>query len=152
MTAIWPAGPPKLRAAIRAHTQNAAPRLTPCLPSFVADTGVSTTTSVWVIRLLLNHFSSITFPAKVFVKILEHGRSAVQAPAVVVRCGRDAGNQRLDARRLLPPELAVLQVDVVDDLGDGLECRFRLAQPGQQDLEGAVIALVRVLGLEHVEA
>jgi hypothetical protein len=69
-------------------------------------------------------FSSIAFLAEIFVKILKHGRAAVQASAVVVRCRGDARDQRLDAGRLLPPELAVLQVNIVDDLGDGLECRF----------------------------
>src|SRR5215207_10450251 len=30
MTAIWPAGPPKLSIATRAQTRKASPRLTPC--------------------------------------------------------------------------------------------------------------------------
>ena len=30
MTAIWPAGPPKLSAAIRAQTRTASPNGTPC--------------------------------------------------------------------------------------------------------------------------
>src|SRR5439155_2937346 len=48
--------------------------------------------------------------------------------------------------------LPVLQIDVVDDLGDGTHCRIVYRDPGAQDLEGAEIALVRELGLEHVEA
>src|SRR6266568_4199748 len=30
ITAIWPAGPPKLSSATRVHTRNASPRETPC--------------------------------------------------------------------------------------------------------------------------
>ena len=30
MTAMWPAGPPKFSAAMRAHVQNASRKLTPC--------------------------------------------------------------------------------------------------------------------------
>jgi hypothetical protein len=30
ITAIWPAGPPKLSSATRVHTRNASPKETPC--------------------------------------------------------------------------------------------------------------------------
>ena len=58
----------------------------------------------------------------------------------------------LDARRLVAAELAVLEVDVVDDLGDRLERRIARPARAEQHLEGAAVALVRELGLEHVEA
>src|SRR5205823_3046567 len=57
-----------------------------------------------------------------------------------------------DADCLGATELPVLQIDVVDDLRDGTHCRIVYREPGAQDLEGAEIALVRELGLEHVEA
>ena len=40
----------------------------------------------------------------------------------------------------------------MDDLGDRLERRVVRPACAEQDLEGAVVALVRELGLEHVEA
>src|SRR4029450_459528 len=42
MTAIWPAGPPKLNSAIRSQTRNASRSETPCAGT---DRGVSATAS-----------------------------------------------------------------------------------------------------------
>ena len=50
------------------------------------------------------------------------------------------------------PNFAVLEIDVVDDLGDGLERRIGESSAGQQDLEAAAIALVGDLAFEHIKA
>src|SRR2546426_7875974 len=65
---------------------------------------------------------------------------------------RDPGNQAINPDGLRPPELSVLQIDVVDDLCDRTQGGVVYPEPGEQDLEGAEVALVRELGLEHVEA
>src|SRR5215218_5532410 len=98
MTAIWPAGPPKLSAATRAQVRAAAGEALPVVP----------------------------------------GR------------GADAGDQGPDALGLGAGELAVLEVDVVHDLGDRAQRRLAEAQAREQHLEGAAVALVGELGLVHV--
>ena len=86
------------------------------------------------------------------VEIVENGAAALQA-LVVVGAGRgDAGDQAADAGRFLAAVLAVLQVDVVDDLADRGQRRIVETGLGQQHLEGAAVAVVRELALEHVEA
>ena len=57
-----------------------------------------------------------------------------------------------DARRLRAPELPVLDVDVVDDLGDRRRGPARAsANRSTQHLEGAAVAVVGEGRLEHVE-
>src|SRR3712207_9121173 len=53
---------------------------------------------------------------------------------------------------LLPREFAVLEVDVVHDLANRPQRRVGQLGAGEQDLEGAPVALVGELGLEHIEA
>src|SRR5262245_32235835 len=89
---------------------------------------------------------------EVFVEIVEHGGAARQPLLVLAMRRGDARHQGADAGRFLAAVLAVLQVDVVDDLADGGERGIVEAATLQQDLEGAAVALVGVLALEHVEA
>src|SRR5262245_65221235 len=97
-------------------------------------------------------FPSTTFAAEVLVEAIEN-RAAVCQPFFIVPVGhREARDQRLDARDLRPAELTVLQVDVVNDLRDGTERRIVEPEACQEDLEGALVPIVRELGLEHVEA
>src|SRR5438552_3291137 len=65
---------------------------------------------------------------------------------------RDSVNQRFEASRLAPAVLLVLQVDVMHDLRDVPQRRVSDLEAGQQHLEGAELALMRVLAVEHVEA
>ena len=75
---------------------------------------------------------------------------------VVVAGSAERGDHGADPVGLRMAELAVLEIDVVDDLGDPLERRVRPIQStqrfAQQHLEGAAVALMGELGLEHVEA
>src|SRR5882757_11465631 len=90
--------------------------------------------------------------AEVLVEIVED-RAAASEPFLVAPVRhRDAGDQSLDAAGLVPSELAVLQVYVVDDFGDRLERWVGQAGVAEQHLEAAAVALMGEFGLEHVEA
>src|SRR4029453_5024657 len=71
---------------------------------------------------------------------------------VVLGREADAFQQRPNARDFGAAELAVLEIDVMDDLGDGAQRRVLQRAALQQHLERAFVALVSELGLEHVEA
>src|SRR5262245_25692009 len=64
----------------------------------------------------------------------------------------DTGNQPVDARGLGTIELRVLQIDVVHDLRNRHESAIVETQTRHEDLEGAEVAFMRELRLEHVEA
>src|SRR5436190_1290052 len=95
---------------------------------------------------------SPSLSAEVLVEVVEHGGPTLEPGLVIPVAHGDARDQPVDAGRLGATELPVFQIDVVDDLGDGTHRRIVYPEPGEQDLEGAEIALVRELGLEHVEA
>lgn len=62
--------------------------------------------------------------AEILIEVVED-RPALRNPLVVLGIGgADSGDQAGDSGRLLAPELRILQVDVVHDLGDGLQGRF----------------------------
>src|SRR5437016_2281622 len=89
---------------------------------------------------------------EVFVEAVED-RAALCEPRFVVLAGHaDACDQAVEADHLGADELRILEVDVVDDLGDRLERGISELEPSQQDLESAAISFVSVLRLEHVEA
>src|SRR5689334_7332007 len=144
ITAICPAGPPKLKAATRIQTLMASEKETPC-------EGVGVVAAVWVrgVAISVSPFAGLT---EIGIEGIERLRAACDALVVVGGCHGDAGDQARDAGGLLAAVLGVLEIDVVDDLGDGSErCVFQAAAL-QQHLEGAAVALMRVLGIEHVEA
>src|SRR6059036_2987508 len=64
----------------------------------------------------------------------------------------DAGDEMVDPGRLRQLELRVLEIDVMHDLGDRPERGIREAEPLDENLEGAAVALMRVFRFEHVEA
>ena len=57
-----------------------------------------------------------------------------------------------DVPGLLAPELSVLEIDVVHNLRDRAERRVVRADPVQHHFERTLVALMRVLRLDHVEA
>src|SRR5207247_331753 len=95
---------------------------------------------------------SPSLSAEVLVEVVEHGGPTLEPGLVIPVAHGDARDQPVDAGRLGATELPVFQIDVVDDLGDGTHCRIVYREPGEQDLEGAGIALVRDLGVAHAEA
>src|SRR5262245_16958331 len=64
----------------------------------------------------------------------------------------EPGDEMVDALRLLASVSRVLQVDVVDDLGERVERGILPPEVAEHHLEGAELAVVSELGLEHVEA
>src|SRR5713226_3039572 len=84
------------------------------------------------------------------MQVLENRRGASQSRLVVLVHGADSGDQPPGS--FGPVEFAVLQIDVVDDLGDRSKSRLVELQTLEQHLEGAAIAFVSEIGLEHVKA
>src|SRR5262249_8368892 len=92
------------------------------------------------------------FLPEVLVKVVEDLR-APRNPFRVVLCrDADAFDQRPDAGDLGAAELAVFEIDVMDDLRDGAQRRVLQRAALQQHFERAFVALVGELGFEHVEA
>jgi hypothetical protein len=91
-------------------------------------------------------------PPEGFVKTGKDGRALGEARFVVRVGGAKSSDEAIDARGFWPPVFPVLEVDVVDDLGDLVQGRIVQVEALHQHLEGAAIALVGVLRLEHVEA
>src|SRR5215831_11391469 len=121
ITAICPAGPPKLSAATRAQTRKAAAKLMP-----------------WPVgQGPRDSFPRGPLAAEDREQIVEQPGASRQALLLLRRIGADPRDQHLQARRLLAGELAVLEIDVVDDLGDLAETRILEPAPRQQHLEAA---------------
>src|SRR5215813_5325554 len=93
-----------------------------------------------------------TFFPEIFVEVVENFGAARDPLRVVLGRDADAFDQRSDAGDFGAAELAVLEIDVVDDLRDGAQRRVLQGAALQQHLERAFVALVGELGLEHVEA
>src|SRR5262245_3935140 len=94
MTAIWPAGPPKLSAATRVHVQKASRRLTPC-------DGVPTGTSA--ARAAVESFTSssrfLTWPVVGFC-------GGIAAPAIE---GVIERHRRVKLRKIVPIHARIAQ-------------------------------------------
>src|SRR3954447_3889062 len=88
---------------------------------------------------------------EIFVEVVEHLGATRDAIRVILGRHADPFDQRPDAGDLRPAEFVVLQVDVVDDFRDGAQRRVFWHAALQQHLERALVALMRELGLEHVE-
>src|SRR5215211_7995152 len=146
MTAICPAGPPNESRATRSQTRNASASETPW-DGLVSAEAVSATAVVCAIGC-----SSAALFAERLVKVVEHGATP-REPLRVVAIGRaDPGDQAANAGRLLASELFVFEINVVHDLADGGQRGIVQSCTTQQNLEGAAVALVGELSLEHVEA
>src|SRR5262245_17068449 len=98
-------------------------------------------------RLLLS-----AFLPEILVEVVEDLGTARNAFRIVLGRDADAFDQRPDAGDFGAAELAVLEIDVMDDFRDGAQRRVLQRAPLHQHLERAFVALVRELGLEPVEA
>src|SRR5918996_4112818 len=121
MTAICPAGPPKLSAAILAQTRTASPKAIPW-PAGVGDGALAVVTST-----APSAGSRGLLVGEVRIQVVEYRGAPGEALLIVGVREHDAADQPGDAGRLLAAELAILQIDVVHDLADRLE--RRLAKP-----------------------
>src|SRR5713101_2789503 len=86
------------------------------------------------------------------IQVVEESRSVGEADRVVGVPLREAFQDAFDAGDFRTAEFRVLAVDVVYHFGDGHEGRIVEPEATEQGLEGAMVALVRVLRFEHVEA
>src|SRR5262249_12901797 len=91
------------------------------------------------------------FPER-FVELVEEERSALEARLVLGVCENQASDQLLDPGRLGAHELAVLEIDVVDDLPDLRQRPLREPHPRQERLERAAIPLVAEIPAHNVKA
>src|ERR1700753_4101421 len=91
-------------------------------------------------------------PTEILVKVIEDGTALGNSLFVVLIGHGDARNEVRYAGCLFTSKLAILEIDVVDDLGDRLERRISETGARQQDLEAATIAFMRELAFEHIEA
>src|SRR5262249_52218380 len=89
--------------------------------------------------------------AEALIGVAEDHRAALDARGIVLLRGADPVDQERDAGGLAAAELAVLEINVVHDLGDGAQGRILEAEPLEQNLERAFVALMGELALEHVE-
>src|SRR5258707_7207669 len=96
--------------------------------------------------------SSASFLLVVHVEVVEHLRRTLDACHVVVMRHGYTGHEHRDSSRFGPVKLRVFEVDVVHDFGDGPQRPVVEPQTIDQDLEGAAIAVVREVRVEHVEA
>src|SRR6266540_6402240 len=95
---------------------------------------------VWL-RLLLQHR----------VEALEQGHAALQELVVVRNRLDEAVDGEVDARGFVAGELPVVQVGLVDDLADHPHPAILDAEPLDQGLERAVLAVMTEVGAEDVE-
>src|SRR5207244_6764649 len=86
------------------------------------------------------------------IEVVEHDRAETEARRVGSVLPGYPFEQSFDTGSLCAAKLRVLAVDVVHDLADRAERGVAQSKPPEQRLEGAAVAFVRVLGLEHVEA
>src|SRR2546421_456875 len=92
-----------------------------------------------------------TFFSEKFIEIVEHLSPSCNPLRVIRRRQRDAVDQRPDADRFVATELAVPEIDVVNDLRDSAKRGIVERNAVEQHFKCAFVALMRELGLEHVE-
>src|SRR5262249_16051802 len=91
-------------------------------------------------------------PLEIFVEVVEDLGASCNPLRVVLGRDPDPLDQRPNAGDFGAAELAVLEIDVMDDLRDGAQGRVLQRAALQQHFERAFVTLVGELGLEHVEA
>src|SRR5258708_3623043 len=79
---------------------------------------------------------------KIIIEVIENRATSRNPLIVSALWARDTRDHRLDTACLLAAKLAVLEVDVVDDLADGGERRIGKISPCKEDLEAATVAFM----------
>src|SRR5262249_19350418 len=95
-------------------------------------------------------FLSALLP-EILVEVIEHFGPTRDPLRVILGRRADTLHKRSNPCDFSSPEFAVLEIDIVDDLGDGAQRCVLEAAAIEQHLEGALVALVREFRLEHVE-
>src|SRR6266850_6726955 len=86
------------------------------------------------------------------MQVIEKACRAFETRFVARMIGHDAGEELLNAGRLLALVLLVLEVQVMNDLSDRVETRIVHAQLVDKHFESAALAVMRELRVVHVEA
>src|SRR5262245_57322953 len=89
--------------------------------------------------------------AEIGVEIIEESRSPLDPCEVILVGNADPRDQLSDACGLFPAELGVFEIDVMHDLGDGLERRVLKTRRRHENFECASVAHVGELGGKHIE-
>src|SRR5216117_2354855 len=85
-----------------------------------------------------------------FIEAVEHLGASCD-PLRVIRCRQsDAVDQRPNADTFGATELAIPEVDVVNDLRDSAKSRIAWPDTIEQHFERAFVALMRKLALKHI--
>src|SRR5262249_21410554 len=155
MTAIWPAGPPKLRPATRSQTQKASCSGTPCCGfpfSAIANSAKLCLVAGRIPKSAHYERACLSAPLpEVLVEVIEDFGTARDPLRIILGRCADTLHKGSDTCDFGSAELAVLEIDIVDDLADGAKRRVLEAAAIEQDLERALVALMREFRLEHVE-
>src|SRR5260221_1986364 len=84
--------------------------------------------------------------------MIEEREPRIEASFVVTVNGAEPDDGGSDTCSLWTTELRLLQIDVVNDLRNRADPWLADGEPFHEHLERAVVAFVRVLRLEHIEA
>ena len=86
------------------------------------------------------------------IELVKQDEPAFESRFVIGVRKHQADQESLQARSFGPAELGILQIDVVDDLGDLREGAIRDSRSRQQRLERAAVFFVGEVAADHVEA
>src|SRR5262245_14930685 len=127
-------------------------RVSPMTPSAATDALSSLRRVTFKDRMGLPHFCYVLrLLLQDRVEAVEERHAALEQ-VVIVRGGLgQRPDGQVDAGRLVARELAVVQIRLVDDLGDELHAPVLEPEPPDQRLERAVLAVVAEVGAQHVE-
>src|SRR5262245_34544981 len=116
MTAIWPAGPPKLRPAPRSQTQKASCSGTPCRGFHFS--AIATSANVCpVAGRILKPFEDACLSAllpEVLVEVIEDFGATRNPLRIILGRRADTLYKGSDTCNFGSAELAVLEIDIVD--------------------------------------
>src|SRR5262249_62244598 len=121
MTAIWPAGPPKLRPATRSQTQKASCSGTPCC-GFHFSAIATSANGCLVAGRILKPFEDACLSAllpKELVEVVEDFGPSRDPLRIILGRRADTLHKRSDTCNFGSPELAALEIYFVADLADG---------------------------------
>src|SRR4051794_33145944 len=85
------------------------------------------------------------------MQTVEHRGCGGDPLLVAARDGADPIDRASHTRRLIASELAVAEIEIVEDLSDRGECGIVEAHALEQHFKAAAISNVGELGVEHVE-
>src|SRR5215207_4921674 len=151
MMAICPAGPPKEMKPSLTQKRNASANGTRRVSGTLFSCACGAAAASLLLTIALP-FDLSGVPAQQRVQSVEEHAALLKYLAVVFEKFGQPRHGGVEPRGFEPVELTVLEVDVVNDLGDMAQGGVVAeAEPFDEGLEGAVLALVCELGAEHVE-